>query len=60
MAGKVVIDAGQEFDATSEEAGQRLIDAGFAERVDTKPSDTKETTKSKPAANRETRGGSKD
>ena len=57
--GETVINAGDEFERSTEE-GERLIEAGFAEAVATKPSDTKETTKSKPAAQRETRGGSND
>lgn len=57
--GETVINAGDEFERSAEE-GQRLIDVGYAEAVATKPSDNKETTKSKPAAQRETRGGTND
>jgi hypothetical protein len=59
MAGATVIQAGEVFEASTEE-GNRLIEAGYAEAVTTKPSDAKETTSSKPAANRETRGGTND
>lgn len=59
MAGDTVINAGDVFERSTEE-GNRLIEAGFAEAVATKPSDTKETTTNKTAAKRETRGGSND
>lgn len=60
MAGQTMISAGDVFEADADEA-KRLIDAGFAEPAkNAKPSDTKETTTNKPAAHRETRGGTND
>lgn len=59
MAGDTVINAGDVFERSTEE-GNRLIEAGFAEAAPTKPSDAKETTTNKTAANRETRGGKND
>lgn len=59
LAGQTTINAGDEFERDNAE-GLRLIEAGFAEQVNAKASDAKETTTNKTAANRETRGGSND
>lgn len=56
------IAKGGEYDESSlpKEAIDSLVKGGLLEEVPTKPSDTKETTTNKTAANRETRGGKND